>query len=210
MSTMELSVVEFVELLSTAEPAPGGGASSALTGAIGIALTNMVANLTMGKEKYKDNEALINDIINEAKELKKFLTESIDRDVQAYKSVINAYKLPKSTEEEKRRRMDAIQNNLKSAAIVPFNVMEHALFSLRLTEKAVGKSNTNAVTDLGISAINLKSAIQGAWLNVLINLKYIKDEKFVGEYEAKGKIILEEAISTADRIYQDVVSIVEQ
>ena len=205
MNTTELSVSGFINLLSTDEPAPGGGAAVALSGATGIALLSMVANLTTGREKYKDEEELMKSIISEATKLKHSFIESINKDVKAYKNVMDSYKLPKDTEENKKIRLDTIQNSLKSATIVPFDVMIISLKSLELTEKAVGHSNANVITDLGISAINLKSAVQGAWLNVLVNLKYIKDENFVKEYESKGKDILEKVSSIADKIYQEVI-----
>lgn len=204
MKLAELSITDFIDLLSTSKPAPGGGSSAALAGAIGIALTSMVANLTVNKEKYKEEQELMQEILKETTDLKKCLIEVIDKDTEAYNTVANALRLPKNTEEEKNSRSIALQKALKTSTIVPFNLMILALSSLRVTQKAVGKSNINVITDLGIAALTLKTSIQSAWLNVIINLKSIKDEVFVKEYEARSNSILKEALPIADSIYNKV------
>jgi len=204
--TTELKVKEFIDLLGSEAPAPGGGASAALTGALGIALTSMVANLTTGREKFKEHEELVRSIIEESSELQNCFIQAIDKDVKAYEDVMNAYKLPKNTEDEKKVRAETLEISLKSATIAPFEVMHFSFVALRLIEKALGKTNPNVATDLGAGAINLKSAMQASWLNVLVNVKYIKDKDFADEYKSKGEKILGESILIADKIYESVVS----
>lgn len=201
----EFGIKKFIDLLSSEAPAPGGGAAAALTGALGLALTGMVANLTTGKEKFKENEELVKNIIEESVELQKLFIQAIDKDIKAYEGVMNAYKLPKNTEDEKRTRVETLETSLKFATIAPFEVMSFSLIALNLTKKALGKTNPNVATDLGVAAVNLKSAIQGSWLNVLINLKYIKDKTFAEDYKSKGEKILSESILVADEIYEVVV-----
>lgn len=204
MNLMDNNINKFIDLLASEAPAPGGGASVALIGAIGIALTSMVGNLTLNREKYKDYEELINKLISEATDVKNLLIEAIDRDTKSYNNVIKGYKLPKNTEQEKEVRKNTIEKALKESTLVPFDVMFFALQSLKITEKAVGKSNINVVSDLGVAALSLKATIQGAYLNVAINLQSIKDKEFVKEYETKSISILEEAIPLADKIYEEV------
>ena len=113
--------------------------------------------------------------------------------------------MPKSTDEEKAARKEAMQKALKEATLVPYETMELCLQSLKVVKIGVGKTNTSAASDLGVASLNLKSAVQGAWLNVLINLAGIKDEAFVAEYKSKGEAILAEALPLADEIYNDIL-----
>ena len=97
----------------------------------------------------------------------------------------------------------------KGAAKSPYSMMEAMLEMLRITDRAIGKSNTNAASDLGVAALSLKSGLQSAWLNVLINLSSIKDEEFVKEYRTEGEVILKEGCALADKIYEEILEIVE-
>ena len=208
MSLLQLNIKDFINILGSDAPAPGGGSSAALVGAIGIALTNMVANLTLNREQYKDQEELMKSILDDAKEISCSLVKAIERDTQVYNDLTTVFKMPKNTEEEKALRKAALDKALKDCTLVPFEIMSFGLQSLKVTEKAVGRSNTNAISDLGVAAINLKAAIQGAWLNVAINIQSIKDKEFVEEYKTKGLNILEEAIPIADKIYDEVKEII--
>ena len=106
----------------------------------------------------------------------------------------------------KAARKEAMQKALKEATLVPYSIMELCLESLKVTEMGLGCTNTNAASDLGVASLNLKSAVQGAWLNVLINLGGIRDEAFVNEYKAKGEAILAEALPLADKIYNEILA----
>ena len=99
-----------------------------------------------------------------------------------------------------------MQKALKEATLVPFAVMEMCLESLKVVEMGLGKTNTSAASDFGVASLNLRSAVQGAWLNVLINLGGIRDEAFVNEYKAKGEAILAEALPLADKIYTEILN----
>ncbi len=203
---VDLNIKEFINVLASDFPAPGGGSASALAGAMGVSLTAMVAALTTGKEKYSDYEETVQEIIAETNSLKKQFLDVIDRDTEAYKVVTHAYSLPKTTEDDKIKRSEAIQFSLKKATNVPYELMRLCLDALKCAEKALGKTNKNAASDLGVSALNLKSSLQGAWLNVLINLSSIKDENFVRDCKENGLKIYAEATDTADRIYNNILN----
>jgi formiminotetrahydrofolate cyclodeaminase len=205
MELTEMRVKEFLELLASKAPAPGGGSVSALNGAMGSALSAMVADLTIGKEKYKEREPLMREILDEARRLMHLLAAKVDEDTEAFNKVAEVFKMPKDTEEQKLARKNAMQEALKYAVKVPFSVMEICVDALRLFEKALGNFNESAASDLGVGALCLKTALCGAWLNVKINLCSINDSDFVSEYREKGKILLEEGSSIADGVYMKVL-----
>lgn len=205
MLLSEMQINRFLDVLGSNEPAPGGGSASALAGAVGIALGSMVASLTVGKEKYREHEALMQEIMDQAHTLVKEFNDLIDKDTEAFNHVADVFKMPKETDDDKAKRKTALEEALKNAALVPFSMMEKALESLRLLEKALGKSSANAVSDLGVGALNLKTALLGAWLNVLINLSGIKNEEFVHNLRVNGSNIVTEATAIADRVYKEVV-----
>ena len=206
MKLTELTIPAFAELLGSDAPAPGGGSAAALSGAVGAALTTMVAALTVGKEKYQAHESLMRDIITEGTKLRLQLTDVIDRDTEAFNAVSAVFTMPKDTDAEKAARKEAMQQALKACTLTPYEMMECALAALELTKQALGRSNTNAASDLGVSALALKASVQGAWLNILINIGGIRDEAFVTKYRAGGEAILAKALPLADKIYETVLS----
>lgn len=208
MKLTDMQVKEFMSVLGSDEPAPGGGSASALAGSMGISLTKMVTELTMGKKKYAEYDQLAQDTQKEAARLQENLLQAIDKDTEAFNVVSAVFSMPKSTPEEKAARSAALQKALQGAAESPYEMMETCLEALRVTNKVVGKSNTNAASDLGVAALNLKSALQGAWLNVLINLSGIKDEAFVEKYRQDGTAVLNEGCQLADDIYNKILEIV--
>jgi formiminotetrahydrofolate cyclodeaminase len=205
MSLTEYNLKDFMNILASKEPAPGGGSASALAGAMGAALASMVANLTVGKEKYVEQEPLMQKIIQEADAIQKEFIKLIDLDTEAFNKVGAVFKMPKNSEEEKKKRQDAMQNALKDATITPLTIMEKALLSLRLIDEALGKTNPSAESDFGVGALCLKAAMQGGWLNVKINLGSIKEQEFVAKYTKEGEGILSEGLFLADKIYLRVL-----
>ncbi len=205
MKLTQMQVRAFCELLASDAPAPGGGSASALAGAMGIGLAEMVASLTIGKKKYAEFEENAKELRDKASKLCNEMIVSIDKDTEAFDGVSAVFAMPKDTDEEKAARKQAMQAALKEATLAPYSVMELCLESLKTVEQGLGKTNTSAASDLGVAALNLKSAVQGAWLNVLINLGGIHDEAFVSEYKAKGEAILHEALPLADRIYESIL-----
>ena len=205
MKLIEMQVQEFVNILRSDAPAPGGGSSAALAGAMGIGLGEMVAGLTLGKAKYAEFEETMKTLQAEAARLTDALIASVDKDTEAFDGVSAVFGMPKSNDEEKAARREAMQKALKTATMVPFSVMELCLESLETLEKGLGKINMNAASDFGVASLNLKAAVQGAWLNVCINIGGIKDEAFVAEYRSKGEAILAKALPLADKIYNTIL-----
>lgn len=201
---IDLDVKKYMENLASNLPAPGGGSASALAGAQGISLVMMVAELTVGKEKYRDWEAYCQKAISDGTVIQTNFLKAIDDDTDAYNKVGVAFKLPKNIDEEKAARSRAIQDATVLATRVPLRTMEISLEALKVAKSLIGKSNPNCSSDIGVGALNLKSALMGAWLNVKINLPGIKDEALRNELFKKGQSMLEEGNKIADKCYEIV------
>lgn len=198
---IDLDIKKYMENLASNLPAPGGGSASALAGAQGISLVMMVAELTVGKEKYSEWETYCQKAISDGNLIQTNFLKAIDDDTDAYNKVGAAFKLPKNTDEEKAARSRAIQVATVLATRVPLRTMEISLDALKVAESLIGKSNPNCSSDIGVGALNLKAALMGAWLNVKINLPGIKDENLKNELFEKGKALLEEGNKIADKCY---------
>lgn len=202
----ELTVTEFADLLASDAPAPGGGSAAALEGAIGAALTAMVCGLTKGKKKFAEFNDLAVEAEAKALALKDRFIDVMDRDTEAFNVVSAAFGMPKATDEEKAARSAAIQKGLEGCTATPFEMMEIAVETLELTGSILGKSNDSAASDLGVSALSLRAAIQGAWLNVLINIGSLKNKELAEDYRVKGEALLAKALPLADKIYAEVIT----
>ncbi|MCG0276646.1 MAG: cyclodeaminase/cyclohydrolase family protein [Thermosediminibacteraceae bacterium] len=198
------SVDEFVEVLASNAPVPGGGGAAALVGAIGMALGSMVGNLTVGKEKYKDVEAEVIEILDEAKRLQAQLLDLVDEDAKVFGKVAEVYKMPKGTEEEKRKRNEAMQRALKEACGVPLKIMELSFDAIKLHRRLAEIGSRLAISDVGVGVLCLKAALLSGRMNVLINLKSITDEEFVQNTTDYMEKICAEALSIADETYDKV------
>ena len=169
----------FLSELASNSPAPGGGSVAALSGALGCALGSMVCNLTIGKEKYADVQGEIKDILRKSEKLRKKLTDLIDQDTEAFNDVMKAFKMPKDTEEQKKKRSKAIQEGFKTAANVPLETAQTCEHILDLSIVIAKKGNKNSITDAAVSGLMAQAGVESAILNVRINLGSIKDEKYV-------------------------------
>lgn len=205
MKLAEMQVTEFVNLMASDAPAPGGGSAAALEGAIGAALTAMVCALTVGKKKYADVQELAVESQKKAEDLKARFVDVMDRDTEAFNAVSAVFAMPKDTDEQKAARKAAMQEALKGCTKTPFEMMQLACETLELTRSLVGRLNASAASDLGCSALSLRAAIQGAWLNVLINIPGIADEAFAAEYRKNGEALLAKALPLADEIYEEIL-----
>ncbi|MBO0477464.1 cyclodeaminase/cyclohydrolase family protein [Vagococcus sp. DIV0080] len=208
MKLVELTVKGFVDVLGSDAPAPGGGSAAALAAAMGISLTKMVCELTIGKKKYAEFEEDMKLVFDESKALQKHLLDAIDEDTEAFNAVSAVFDMPKETDNEKAARRAAMQTALQGAAESPFHMMKLMVNALEITKRAIGKSNTNAASDLGVAALNLKAGLQGAWLNVLINLSSIKDAEFVAQHREEGETLLAKGCALADEIYEEILKVV--
>jgi formiminotetrahydrofolate cyclodeaminase len=185
----ELSIQALLEKTAGVAPVPGGGSMSALSGAIAASLTEMVANLTIGRKKYAAVSEEMQAIAAEAAAGRKKMTAAIDRDADAYKQVVAAFTLPKGTDEEKAARTKAIQDALKSAALVPLEAAGISLSLMELAGRALAKGNKNAYSDAAVAVMHARTAALGAIYNVKINLADIKDASFVSETGLKADAI---------------------
>lgn len=205
MKLVDMTVKDYLDLLKSDAPAPGGGSVSALAAAQGLGLVSMVADLTVGKPKYADFEKVCIEVGEEARKLHAKLVEYIDKDTEAFNMVSQSFKLPKATDEEKAARSKAIAEATLVATQVPFDTLMLCAEGLRLTDKLVDHSNPNAASDLGVAALNLLAGIKGAWLNIKINLPGVKDETEKEKFMT-GKKLVVEAEALAAKIYAQISS----
>lgn len=185
MKLVEQRVIDFVAATASKEPTPGGGAIAALTAATGVALAEMVANLTVGKKGYEAVQPEMEELQVKAEEIRNRMLELSQADADVFNIFMKALGLPKNTDEEKVMRTEAIQQAYKDAAMVPFEIGGLANQIFDLAELASRKGNQNLITDGIIAAINARAAVKAAFLNVRINLSGIKDESFVAELTSK-------------------------
>ncbi len=197
---------DFLADLASSKPAPGGGSASAVVGALSAALASMVANLTVGKEEYSDVEEKYETILKRADRLRGEFIAAVEEDITAYNRVMEAYGMPKETDEEKEKRKKAIQSALKEATVPPFKMADLALEVLALSEECAVSGNRHAVTDAGASAILAEATVRSSLLNVDINLSSISDADFVSQ---KGKK-REEVEDKAKEKAAEVAKIMEQ
>jgi formiminotetrahydrofolate cyclodeaminase len=174
-----LKITEYLAKAAAGTAVPGGGSVAALNASLAAGLTEMVANLTIGKKGYEAVEEEMRDIARQTIALREKLTAAIDRDAEAYSEVMAAFKLPRATDPEKELRKLEIQQAFKHAALVPLEVANHAVQVLDLAGRAVDSGNKNAVTDGVVAAMNARTAALAALYNVKINLGSIEDDEFV-------------------------------
>lgn len=190
----------FLKDLASSKPAPGGGSAAAVAGALSASLSSMVANLTLGKERYEEVEDEFHDLLEKAEELRADFLDSIQEDIEAYNRVMDAYGAPKSTPEEKDKRKEAIQKALKGATEPPFRMAELALEVLDLAGKCAVDGNQHAVTDAGASAILAEATVRTSLLNVDINLSSISDASFVEEKTDKRNRLSSKALEKSEEV----------
>jgi glutamate formiminotransferase/formiminotetrahydrofolate cyclodeaminase len=177
-SLVKMNVREFCNETLSDSPAPGGGSVAALMGALGASLGGMVANLSAGKRGWDDKLEYFSDWAVKAQQLKDELLALVDEDTAAFSKVMDAFALPKDSAEEKAARSRAIEQATKYAAEVPVKVMETASKSYELLSAMVEKGNPASISDVGVGALATRACVEGAALNVRINLAALKDEKF--------------------------------
>jgi formiminotetrahydrofolate cyclodeaminase len=182
----------FLDRLCSNSPAPGGGSASALTGATAASLSGMLAALTVNKKGYEQVKPEMEEILSKAESLKEELLDLLQKDTEAFNDASKAFKLPKGTEDEKKRREKAVEGGLKKATEVPLNIMEKSLEVARLAKRVLKKGNEMAISDGAISALFAEAAAIGAMINVRINFSWMKDKEYIAETENKLGAILEE------------------
>jgi len=199
---VEKPMIVFLDKLASRSPEPGGGSVAALTGALGAALVSMVANLTLGKEKYAGVQDKVEELLASSEKLRGELQGLIQKDTEVYADVSAAFKLPRETEEEKAERAGRIQEALKLATEVPFEIAEKCLEAARLSETSAVIGNVGAVSDAGVAVLLAEAAAQSAALNVKINVNSIEDKGFSETKWDRVCEILEEAADLRERVVQ--------
>ena len=198
-------ISSFLSELSSSSPAPGGGSVAALSGSLAAALDSMVCQLTLGKKKYEDVQDEISDMSHQIKKLQRRLTELIDEDTNAFNDVMTAFKMPKATEKEKKKRSEAIQKGYKKAAEIPLETAKTAKKVLHLSIDVAKKGNKNSITDAGVAALLGYTAVHAAALNVEINLGSIKDTDFVKQMNEELQLLRDESEKEKSMV-EDIVS----
>ncbi len=202
----EQKLNEFMEVLSSSSPTPGGGSASALSGAIGASLVAMVANLTIGKKKYASVEEEMKDVLSKATSLRQEMTDLVRRDAESFDAVMAAFKMAKESEEENKARKAKIEEATKAATEVPLEVMRKCLSGMELCSLVAEKGNQNSVSDAGVAALQFEACAEGAMLNVLINLPGIEDDNFKSRVKGLADGIQKEMESRSARILDLVKS----
>lgn len=202
----DLTVEDFAKETASDSPAPGGGSIAALNASMAASLLAMVANLSTGKKRFAEIEDEMKDLMARCNEYRDEFIETIDRDANSFNGVMAAFKMPKETEEEKKARSEKIQEGYKEAIAVPLGlgirVVELYDFARTLAEKG----NENAITDVAVALINIKAAVEGAFLNVDINLNSLKDEEYKRELETKK----EEVHQIIEKNHGEIMKVVHE
>jgi formiminotetrahydrofolate cyclodeaminase len=200
----DLPITEFLEQTASAEPLPGGGCTAALNAALAASLTEMVANLTIGRKEFQTVEEDMQEIAQAAADLRTKLQNDIDNDAQAYQAVLAAFKLPKNTDDQKKERSTTIQQAFKTAATVPLGVARDALQIMDLAARAITDGNPNAVSDGAVAVLAARTAALAAAYNVKINLTAIKDTAFVAELTREIEELEQQVIDKEKEILAQV------
>ncbi len=196
---------EFVEVLGSKAPVPGGGGASALVGAVGTALGNMVGALTVGKKKYADVEEEMKELMAKATTLQDELLHLIERDAEVFEPLSKAYGMPRETEEEKAEKARVMEIVLKDACSVPMEIMEKCCEAIDLIVEFAAKGSALAISDAGVGAAFCKAALEGASLNVYINTKSMKNRECAEELNRKCDEMLAVYTVKADEIFRNIL-----
>lgn len=206
MNFVELKCNEFVDVLASKAPVPGGGGASALVGAIGMALGNMVGSLTVGKKKYADVEADIIALKAKADKIQEELLVLVEKDAECFEPLSKAYGLPKSTPEEIAEKERVMEIVLKDACEVPLEIMKKCCEAIEVIEEFAEKGSVIAISDAGVAASFAGAALKGASLNVFINTKSMKNRELAENYNAQANSMIKEYGDRADKVFAQVMN----
>ena len=199
-SLLDLNLRGFANELSMDSPAPGGGSTAALCGALSAALSAMVSNLTVGKKEYEDVQIKIKDLATHGQALKDQLLHDVDADTVAFNNVMTAMRMKNKTDEQKEARAAAIEETSKKATLVPLEVLEKCLEALNLAKEVVLSGNKNSISDAGVAGLTAQAGAEGAFYNVRINLPDIQDEKFKKDIGDRANSLKEDAVNLGNEI----------
>ncbi|MBE5979442.1 MAG: cyclodeaminase/cyclohydrolase family protein [Paenibacillaceae bacterium] len=200
----DLTVSTFLEELSSKKPTPGGGGAAALGGAQGVALGEMVINLTLGKKKYADVEEEMQLLLVRLEEIRTEFLRLADEDARVFAPLAAAYGLPSGTEEEKKHKEEVLETHLLAASLVPKNVMEQAVEAIKIMDILARKGSRLAVSDVGVGVSFLRTALLGAKMNVSINTKFMKQRETARQLDQEASVLAETGRKLSDEIYENV------
>ena len=206
MKFEEMTVKAFADELASNSPAPGGGSAAALSGLIAAALEDMVANLTLGKEKYKDGWDEMSKVLEGGEKLRAEFIKLMNEDTESFNLFMKALKMPKDTDEQKAARRAAMAEASKAATAVPLRTLESCVKAAELSVTAAKYGNASAVSDAGVAALFAEAAAKAAAYNVKINLPGIKDEAFAKECRDR----MEKALAEAGKYAAETAEFVEE
>lgn len=195
-----LSVREFTRFLASAEPVPGGGGAAALVGALGVALGNMVAALTLGKPKYAEVEAEVAELRRRGEALQERLLEQINADAEGFRPLAEAYKLPK----DEPRRAEILEQATLRACGTPMEIMELGAAAISVIAELVSKGSRMAVSDAGCAAAAVRAAVEMAYLNLLINTRSLRGREQAEALNARGQELLTRVGRQAEEVWSQV------
>ena len=202
----EQQLQTFLDQLASKASTPGGGSAAAIMGAMGAALVSMVANLTVGKQKYQDVEEEMQDFLERSEDMRSRLTGMIQSDIDVFDKVMAAYGMARETETEKTARSEAIQAALKEATDVPLACAQLCADVIELCRPVAEKGNLNVISDAGVAVLAAHAALRSAALNVYINIGGIRDEEFVRDRRDKLEFVLSGAGVATETVYELVKS----
>jgi len=188
----KMNLIEFANKTSSESPAPGGGSISAYCGALGAALSTMVANLSANKRGWEDKWEFYSKWGEKSLAYQNILVMLVDEDTLAFNRIMAAVSLPKDSDEQKETRLTALQSATKYAIEVPFKIMETSFACLESIKCMAEVGNPNSISDAGVAALCIRTAVMGAYLNVRINCKDLNDDNYVSDIIQKGKLIVEQ------------------
>ncbi|MEH2928671.1 cyclodeaminase/cyclohydrolase family protein [Candidatus Ventrimonas sp. KK005] len=198
-------VGEWVDALASKAPVPGGGGASALGGALGAALGQMVVHLTIGKKRYADVEEEMEKNLTELNRLGEEFLRLADRDGEVFAPLAEAYSMPSETREQREEKERVMEERLLAASLVPLEMMEKALLVINILEFLGEKGSRMAISDVGVAAQFAKAALTGAAMNVYINTKAMKNREKAEELNRKAEWLIEDGKQRGDAVYEKVL-----
>ena len=198
-------VGEWVDALASKAPVPGGGGASALGGALGAALGQMVVHLTIGKKRYADVEEEMEKNLTELNRLGEEFLRLADRDGEVFAPLAEAYSMPSETREQREEKERVMEERLLAASQVPLEMMEKALLVINILEFLGEKGSRMAISDVGVAAQFAKAALTGAAMNVYINTKAMKNREKAEELNRKAAWLIEDGKQRGDAVYEKVL-----
>jgi formiminotetrahydrofolate cyclodeaminase len=201
------SIKKYLDDLAAKTPAPGGGSSAALAGAMAASLISMALNFTIGNEKYKDFEPAAKEMLSKAAKLKDNFVKFFEEDMESYNAVSKAYKLPKDSDADQIKRQRAIREGMKQATLTPLHVCQHAVEAIKMCPELARRGNRNLICDVEVPVRLLEAAFYSAKINVVMNQKSIRDDEFNKDVSKQMAALEKELLKYKELAEKEIVKI---